>query len=125
MEEIESYVEEEAAENRARGMTNEEARRKAQSEFGCPAAVREALWQQNAISFVDRTVRDLRYRARTLLRTPGFSLIAIGVMALCIGASTSLFTIVRSVLLKPLPFHDPERLVMLYERCRLNQFPIE
>ncbi len=52
------------------------------------------------------------------LRTPGFSLIAILVMALCIGAATSLFTIVRSVLLRPLPFRDPNQLVMLYEHWR-------
>ena len=62
--------------------------------------------------------RDLRYGARTLLRTPGFSLTAILVMALGIGATTSLFTIVRSVLLKPLPFRDPDKLVMLYEHFR-------
>ena len=56
----------------------------------------------------------------TLLRTPGFSLTAILVMALGIGATTSLFTIVRSVLLKPLPFRDPDKLVMLYEHFRQN-----
>ena len=60
----------------------------------------------------------LEVRARTLARTPGFSLIAIAVMALCIGATTSLFTVVRSVLLRPLPFRDPGRLVMLYEHFR-------
>ena len=49
---------------------------------------------------------------------PGFSLIAILVMALCIGAATSLFTIVRSVLLRPLPFRDPGQLVMVYEHFR-------
>src|SRR4029077_15488550 len=48
-------------------------------------------------------------------RTPGFSIIAVLIMVLCIGAATSLFTIVRSVLLRPLPFHDPGRLEMLYE----------
>ena len=57
-------------------------------------------------------------RGRTLIRSPGFSLIAIGVMALCIGAATSLFTVVRSVLLRQLPFRDPDRLVMLYEHFR-------
>jgi predicted permease len=116
---------EEVAENRAHGMTEEEAWRRARLKFGNPAAVRETLWRQNTMSLVDTIVRDLRYSMRTLLRAPGFSLIAIGVMALCIGASTSLFTIVRSVLLKPLPFRDPDRLVMVYERYRLNQFPIE
>jgi predicted permease len=122
IEEIEGYMAEEAAENRARGMTEEEAWRRARIKFGSSAAVLETVWRQNTISLVDKFARDLRYATRTLLRSPAFSLIAIGVMALCIGASTSLFTIIRSVLLKPLPFRDPGRLVMVYERYRLNQF---
>jgi predicted permease len=125
MEEIEGHMAEEVDENRARGMTEEEAWRRARIKFGNPRVVRETLWRQNTISLVDTITRDLCYSVRTLLRTPSFSLIAIGVMALCIGTSTSLFTIVRSVLLKPLPFRDPDRLVMVYERYRLNQFPIE
>jgi predicted permease len=118
VEEIESYMAEEVAENRSRGMSQEEARRQARIKFGSPVAVRESLWSQNTIPPAANLVRDLRYGARTLLRTPGFSLVAIGVMALCIGATTSLFTVVRSVLLRPLPFHDPGRLVMLYEHFR-------
>lgn len=124
-EEIESYIAEEVADNVARGMSASEAYRQARIKFGSSSTVRETLWQQNTISIVDKVVRDLRYSSRTLLRTPSFSLMAIGVMALCIGASTSLFTLVRSVLLRPLPFRDPDRLVMVYERYRLNQFPIE
>ena len=118
VEEIEGHLTEEIAENRSRGMSAEEATRQARIKFGNPAAVRESLWQQNTIPFVDNLVRDLRYGGRTLLRTPGFSLVAIGVMALCIGATTSLFTLVRSVLLRPLPFPDPDRLVMIYEHFR-------
>lgn len=118
VEEIEGHIAEEIAENRSRGMSEEEAKRQARIKFGNPAAVRESLWRQNTIPFVDNLVRELRYAGRTLLRTPSFSLIAIGVMALCIGATTSLFTLVRSVLLRPLPFRDPDRLVMIYEHFR-------
>jgi predicted permease len=125
MEEIESHMAEEVAENMARGMTEEEAHRQARIKLGNAVVARESLWQQNSVAFVDKLVSDLRYASRTLMRTPGFSLIAIGVMALCIGASTSLFTIVRSVLLKPLPFRDPNSLVMVYERYRLSEFPIQ
>ena len=67
---------------------------------------------------LENLLRDLRISVRTLFRSPGFSLIAVLVMALCIGATTSLFTVVRSVLLRPLPFRDPERLVMIYEHFR-------
>ena len=60
-------------------------------------------------------LRDVRYSARTLVRTPGFAAIAIVVMALGIGANVAIFTVVRSVLLKPLPYREPDRLAMLYE----------
>src|ERR1700759_5339687 len=69
---------------------------------------------------LEKFLRDVRYGARTLSRAPGFALTAILVMALGIGATTSLFTIVRSVLLKPLPFRDPGTLVMVYEHFRQN-----
>jgi putative ABC transport system permease protein len=116
--EIDAYLADETAENIARGVEPEEARRLARIKLGNPRTVRETLWRQNTVSFVDTLGRDLKYAARTLARTPGYSLIAITVMALCIGASTSLFTVVRSVLLRPLPFRDPGRLVMLYEHFR-------
>src|SRR5271168_2866694 len=63
----------------------------------------------------DAVIRDFRYGIRTLARTPGFSLIAIVVMALGIGATAALFTVVHSVLLKPLPLPDVERLVAIDE----------
>jgi len=63
----------------------------------------------------DSFLRDIRYGARTLARTPGFSLIAIIVMALGIGSTAALFTVVHSVLLKPLPLPDANRLVAVYE----------
>jgi putative ABC transport system permease protein len=109
---------EETAENIARGVNPEEARRQARIKLGNPHSVRETLWQQNTFSLVDKLGRDLKYATRTLARAPGFSLIAVTVMALCIGATTSLFTVVRSVLLRPLPFRDPSRLVMVYEHFR-------
>ena len=117
-EEIDAFLAEETAENIARGVDPEEARRQARIKLGNPRKVRETLWQQNTVSWVETLLRDLRYAARTLLRTPGFTLIAITVMAMCIGATTSLFTVVRSVLLRPLPFRDPGSLVMLYEHFR-------
>jgi putative ABC transport system permease protein len=117
-EEMDAFLAEETAENIARGVRPEEARRQARIKMGNPQSVRETLWQQNTVSLVDAVSRDLKYATRTLARTPGFSLIAIVVMALCIGSTTSLFTVVRSVLLRPLPFQDPDKLVMLYEHFR-------
>ena len=114
-DEIEAFLAEETADNQARGMSPDEARRQAHLKLGNRQKVRESLWAQNSPQPFTAIGRDLKYALRTLSRTPGFSIIAIGVMALCIGAATSLFTIVRSVLLRPLPFRDPARLAMVYE----------
>ena len=74
-----------------------------------------STWSWN---WLETILRDLRYGARTLTRSPGFTLISILVMALGIGATTSLFTIVRAVLLKPLPFAESDKLVAVYEHFR-------
>lgn len=121
--ELEFHLEQQIAENVRRGMAPEEARLAALRLFGNPTLLREearAFWSWN---WIESLWRDLRYGTRTLFRTPGFSLTAILVMALGIGATTSLFTIVRSVLLRPLPFREPDKLVMLYEHFRESQFP--
>lgn len=121
-EEINTFLSEEIAENMARGMAVEEAQRQARIKLGNPQKARETLWRQNTLSAFDKLGRDVKYATRTLVRAPGFAAIAIAVMALCIGAATSLFTVVRSVLLRPLPFRDPGRLVMIFEHFRAPQF---
>ena len=116
--ELQSDLELEEEEQRERGVSPEEARYAARRAFGNPTLIHEharAVWNWNRL---ENLLRDLRISIRTLLRSPGFSMIAVLVMALCIGAATSLFTVVRSVLLKPLPFRDPARLVMIYEHFR-------
>ena len=117
-DEIEAFLTEETADNEARGMSPDEARRQARLKFGNAQKVRESLWIQNTPQRLAGIARDVQYAFRTLSRTPGFSIIAIVVMALCLGAATSLFTVVRSVLLRPLPFRDPAQLVMVCEHFR-------
>lgn len=109
------HIEHQIAENIATGMTSDEARYSALRTFGNPALFREqsrATWSWN---WLESMLRDSRYAFRALRRTPGFMAIAILVMALGIGANVALFTVVRGVILKPLPFKDPDRLLMLYE----------
>jgi putative ABC transport system permease protein len=66
---------------------------------------------------------NVRYAVRTLLRRPGFSLAAVVVLALGIGANSAIFTVIRAVLLAPLPYRDPDRLVRLYERNVIGENP--
>ncbi|WP_263416319.1 ABC transporter permease [Terriglobus albidus] len=115
-QEIRAYVEAETEENVAQGMPPDEARRRAHIKFGNSQRIREKLWQQNTVAAIDHLWRDLTYAARTLKRTPGFTTIAVLVMALGIGANVALFTVVRHVLLNPLPFSNPNQLVALDER---------
>ena len=117
-DEMEAFLAEETADNVARGMSPGEARRQARLKLGNAQKVRESLWAQNSALPLTNIGLDVRYALRTLSRTPGFSIIVFAVMALCIGAATSLFTIVRSVLLRPLPFRDPGRLVIVHEHFR-------
>jgi predicted permease len=118
--EIQFHLDQQIAENIAAGMTPEEARHAALRTFGNPTLLRDQARSQWSWSWLEKFACDLRYGARTLNRSRGFAFIAIVVMALGIGATASLFTIVNAVLLKPLPFHDPGKLVMVYEHFRIS-----
>lgn len=119
-DELRFHLDQQIEENIAAGMDAEEARFAALRLFGNPALMSEeahGTWMWN---WLESTWRDARYGFRTLRRAPGFAAVTILVMALGIGATTSLFTIVRSVLLRPLPFRDPDKLVMVYEHFRYS-----
>jgi len=114
-EEMSVHLAAEIEDNLARGQSPEEARRSALRKFGNPQQVRERLWSQNTISWLDTLWRNLKHSVRALRRSPGFAVVSIVVIALGIGVNAALFTVVRGVLLKPLPFADSQNLVRLYE----------
>ena len=115
-EELESVVQMHTDDYLRDGMTRDEARRRALIEVGGVDRVRQSVRNGRGFPYLEAWARDVRYAIRTLLRTPGFSLVAIVVMAIGIGASVALFTVVRSVLLRPLAFPHSERLVALYSQ---------
>jgi hypothetical protein len=122
-DEIQFHVDQLIAENTAAGMSREEARYAALRTFGNSTVLKEQTRETWGWIWLDQVERDLRYALRILRRAPGFTVAVTLVMALGIGANTALFTIVRSVLLKPLPFGDAKRLVMLYEVTGDGKYP--
>ena len=119
-DELQSILQMHVDDNLRRGMTLEEARRQAHIRLGGVEQVQQVVRDHRGLPWLEVVGRDLRYAARTLLRTPGFAAVAMLVMAIGIGASVSLFAIIHSVLLRPLPFPHPDRLVALYGQDALS-----
>src|SRR5438132_752217 len=91
--------------------------------FGNATMLREQAREAWSWNNFETALRNVRISIRTLFRTPGFAFISILVIAIGIGANVALFTVVRSVLLKPLPFKEPARLLRLYEHSADDKFP--
>jgi len=114
-EELRAHVEFAIEENRKRGMTEELARNAAMREFGGFTQTKERYRMQRGLPFVETLGRDLRFALRQLRKSPGFTLTAVLTLAIGIGGISAVYSVVEAVLLRPLPFYQPNRLVRLHE----------
>jgi predicted permease len=112
-DEIAAHLESAAADYRASGMSAEEAQRQARLRFGGVTQAREAYREQRGWPLLSSIVADLRFAARQLRRSPGFSVVAVLSLAAGIGATTAIFSLLDSILLRPLPFKEQQSLVKI------------
>ncbi len=120
-EELESHIQMHIEDNLLEGMASEEARRKAMIQLGGIESAREAYREQRGLPLLETSWQDLRYGARRLLKSPGFTAVAVITLALGIGLNTAMFSLLNVLLLRPLPFEHSASLVRVSRSTPQNE----
>jgi predicted permease len=123
-EELEAHIRMHAEDNVRSGMTPEEARRQAVIRLGGVEATKEEYRERRGVPAVETLSRDLRYALRALRRSPGFTAVAVLTLALGVGATTAIFSVVYATLFEPLPYPKPEQLVMVWSELNQRRSPV-
>ena len=108
--EMQAHIEHHVDDLVAAGYSRRRALKEARQRFGNPTAIREEIYRMNSVPVLEPFVRDVHYALRMLRKTPSFTAIALVTLAVGIGVNTAVFTVVNTLLLKPLPYPDPARL---------------
>ena len=121
-EEVRFHLEMQIEDNLKAGMNPAEARYAALRSFGGLEPMKETYRERRTFALVETTILDVRYAVRTLRKSAGFTLTAVAVLALAIGANTAMFSVLNAVLFRPLPYRSPEQLAMLWTEDPARNF---
>jgi len=117
-EELQFHIDQQTEKYVRAGMDPADARRQALRRFGGVVRAQEETRDQIRPAALDDSIRDIRFGARILWRAPGFTVAALATLAIGIGATAAIFSVIRTVLLEPLPYRDPGRVVGIWETTR-------
>ena len=113
--ELSFHIEERVADMVRSGIREEDARRQVRLEFGAAEQVKDACRDVRPTRWAETFVQDVRYAWRNLLRNPGFTTVAVATLALGIGGLTAMFSVFDTILIRNLPYAEPDRLVMVWD----------
>ncbi len=120
-QELRSHLELQTRKHVDAGLSPEEAERQARTDFGVVELVKDSCRDARRVNVVDDLIQDVRYAARSLRREPMPALVAMLTLAVCIGANTTVFSLVNTIIVRPLPYPGSDRVYWLSERAGRNQ----